>query len=76
MTLEEDNGFIWRCDDCGRTASFPRYEFWHALSELKARSWRFARNRDGEWEHTCSKCSRKQAATNITEFLNRKAKAQ
>jgi hypothetical protein len=73
MTLEEDNGFIWRCDDCGRTASFPGYEFWHALTELKARCWRIARNQDGEWEHTCSQCSRKQSATNVKDFLARKA---
>jgi hypothetical protein len=74
MTLEEDCGYTWRCDDCGRAASFPGYEFWHALSELKARSWRIARSYDGEWVHTCSQCSRKQAA-NVADFLNRKPRA-
>jgi hypothetical protein len=75
MSFEENSeSFIWTCDDCGRTASFPGYEFWHALSELKARCWRITRNRDGEWEHTCSQCSRK-APTNVKDFLARKGRA-
>jgi hypothetical protein len=78
MAFEEtdDDGFICHCDGdgCNIIARVPTDDFWFAVAEIKARSWRITRNRYGDWEHFCSKCWRKRTA-NVAEFLNRKPRA-
>jgi hypothetical protein len=78
MSFEEnDQSFIWTCNGCGHVAEFPPLDFYRSLSELKARGWKIERDREErDWLHYCRKCWKAQAATNVTEFLNRKAKAQ
>jgi hypothetical protein len=75
MSFEEtDDAFIWQCNGCGHVAEFPPHDFWRALSELKAWGWKIERDREegGSWLHYCRKCRRK-SATNIADFLDRKA---
>jgi hypothetical protein len=73
MFEENDESFLWRCDSCGLVADFPPHDFWRALSELKARGWQIARDREEGWIHYCRRCRPKK--TNVADFLNRKAKA-
>ena len=71
MFEETESEFIWRCDECGLIASFVPLDFYRSLSELKARGWSIARDREGQWTHRCRKCRPK---TNVADFLNRKAR--
>ncbi len=65
---EKDSGFEWTCDQCSVVADFPAYDFWRALSELKARGWHISRGSEhGEWFHYCAKCGRKR----VNELLDR-----
>jgi hypothetical protein len=76
MSFEEnDQSFIWQCNSCGHVAEFPPLDFYRSLSELKARGWRIERDREErDWIHYCRRCWKAQAATNVTDFLARKAK--
>jgi hypothetical protein len=65
--VEYAEEFVWSCDDCGLAVSFKPHDFWSCKDELKARGWGFHRDRyEGTWTHSCGKCARKAAASNVS----------
>jgi hypothetical protein len=61
MFEEHEDCFVWRCENCGLRAEFPPSNFFACKDELKARGWRIWRDREGDWNHLCGKCVRKEA---------------
>jgi hypothetical protein len=76
MFEENAESFLWTCDDCQLVVEFPPVDFYRSLAELKNRGWRMRMVGEHEgWMNYCGKCQRKRTATNITDFLNRKPRA-
>jgi hypothetical protein len=50
----------WSCDEgCGASANVETESFHAAWEALKAQHrWTAAKDRNGEWLHTCGKCQR------------------
>jgi hypothetical protein len=59
---EQDDCFIWYCDQCNHFAAFKPHDFYACVAELKARGWSFTHHTDEggwDWTHACPKHRRK-----------------
>lgn len=59
MTMQSvKNRVGFSCDSCSETTE-EFEDFNDAVADLKATGWKFSRDQ-GEWEHTCPGCVKKQ----------------